>query len=545
MSIVEPLTMFTSSTDCSLNSKFSLVPFLRRNPQSTTYRVKRLRISFGKLCAAAGAGNPASSSSSPVTGDALRNLAVSSVVLLVGLGFSHRCLSASAAVDIPTTPVVAPENSQTLGSSEDVETDDMNDVLEKQESEIFPLTVPLRIVALRNSFPPVWFQRRTCWLIILLLLLKDFVQTQGKRVRLGSQFRQSLNDIVSELQAPVKKRDALAAADLITVGDSWLSFLIKEGLIDPMEGVEKQDWFQDLADEWKGYLRRSDDGKLDPQGRVWAAPYRWGSLVIAYKKSKFEKHKLDPIEDWADLWRPELTGKISMVDSPREIVGAVLKYMGASYNTHDITSQVSGGKTALLENLLLLTKQVRLFDSEYYLKAFAIGDVWVAVGWSTDILPAAKRMSNVSVVVPKSGASLWADLWAIPATSKLQVAEFGGRVRGPSPLVAQWIEFCLQDARAQSFKEETIPGASPNAFKGTMEEPSSLRKGRPKLETNLIAGVPPPEILARCEFLEPLPEETLADYRWLIDQIDKPNHSFMGMVQRKFFSVLNFFKPKL
>lgn len=46
-----------------------------------------------------------------------------------------------------------------------------------------------------------------------------------------------------------------------------------------------------------------------------------------------------------------------------------------------------------------------------YLKAFGVGDVWVAVGWSSDVLPAAKRMTNVAVVVPKSGASLWADLW--------------------------------------------------------------------------------------------------------------------------------------
>lgn len=55
--------------------------------------------------------------------------------------------------------------------------------------------------------------------------------------------------------------------------------------------------------------------------------------------------------------------------------------------------------------------QVRLFDSAHYLKAFGVGDVWVAVGWSSDVLPVAKRMSNVAVVVPKSGTSLWADLW--------------------------------------------------------------------------------------------------------------------------------------
>lgn len=35
----------------------------------------------------------------------------------------------------------------------------------------------------------------------------------------------------------------------------------------------------------------------------------------------------------------------------------------------------------------------------------------MAVGWSSDILPVAKTMSNVSVIVPKSGASLWADFW--------------------------------------------------------------------------------------------------------------------------------------
>ncbi|XP_020207020.1 uncharacterized protein LOC109792048 [Cajanus cajan] len=134
-------------------------------------------------------------------------------------------------------------------------------------------------------------------------------------------------------------------------------------------------------------------------------------MVIAYKTNKFQKHKLAPIEDWADLWRPDLAGRISMVDSPREVVGAVLKYMGASYNTNDINAEVNGGRDAVKHNLALLAKQVRLFDSSNYLKAFGVGDVWVAVGWSSDIIPAAKRLSNVAVVVPKSGASLWADLW--------------------------------------------------------------------------------------------------------------------------------------
>lgn len=43
-------------------------------------------------------------------------------------------------------------------------------------------------------------------------------------------------------------------------------------------------------------MRRNSEGKLDSEGKIWAAPYRWGSMVIAYKKSKFKKLNLAPIE---------------------------------------------------------------------------------------------------------------------------------------------------------------------------------------------------------------------------------------------------------
>lgn len=102
---------------------------------------------------------------------------------------------------------------------------------------------------------------------------------------------------------------------------------------------------------------RNRSGEMDHEGKMWAVPYRWGSMVIAYKKSQFRKHKLAPIEDWSDLWRPELAGRISMVNSPREVVGAVLKFMGASYNTQDMDLQVAGGRDAVQKNLTLLRKQ--------------------------------------------------------------------------------------------------------------------------------------------------------------------------------------------
>lgn len=65
------------------------------------------------------------------------------------------------------------------------------------------------------------------------------------------------------------------------------------------------------------------------------------------------------------MWRPELAGKISMVDASREVIGAVLKCMGASYNTEDIETHVVGGRKEVLHNLSMLQRQVSSVISKY------------------------------------------------------------------------------------------------------------------------------------------------------------------------------------
>jgi hypothetical protein len=81
------------------------------------------------------------------------------------------------------------------------------------------------------------------------------MQSQGKRVRVRQEFRQSLQDIFSELCIPCNQRatnpKSALSADLVTLGDSWLSFAVKEGLIEPMQGAEDKDWFKHLTDKWK------------------------------------------------------------------------------------------------------------------------------------------------------------------------------------------------------------------------------------------------------------------------------------------------------
>lgn len=402
--------------------------------------------------------------------------------------------------------------------------------LQQWKSKTYALSVPLRVVALRGSFPPAW--------------IKDFVEAQGKRLKFSPEFRPSIDTLFSELSKCVDKGQvqpkSAMAADVVSIGDSWLGYAIRKGLVEPINNAEEQDWYRSLSDRWKVHLCRNQNGEADSSGSVWGVPYRWGTVVIAYKKSKFKQHNLKPIQDWEDLWRPELAGKISMVDSPREVIGAVLKQLGSSYNTIDMETEVNGGREAVLNSFTQLQKQVQLFDSMNYLKSFGVGDVWVTVGWSSDVIPAAKRMSNVAVVVPKSGSSLWADLWAIPCATRFQTDRIGGRTRGPSPLIHQWFDFCLQSARSLPFRQEIIPGASPLFLEHPAPDvPQDRNKKQPKLETNLVRGVPPPEILEKCEFLEPLSDKAVGDYQWLMSRVQIPRGGLLGNMLQKISTVLD------
>ncbi|KAL3683745.1 hypothetical protein R1sor_001767 [Riccia sorocarpa] len=417
------------------------------------------------------------------------------------------------------------------GSDEEVERE-----YEDWVATPYAITVPLRLVGLRGSVPPSW--------------LKDFTRSQGKRVKLVAEFQGSLQSIFTELSTALTRGQQLTpksalAADLVTVGDSWLDKAVSRGLITPIENVEKYEWFQRLGKKWQAFLRRNKSGDVDPDGKVYAVPYRWGSVMIAYNKKKLKQHGIPPIEDWEDLWRPELAGKISMISSPRDVIGATLKSLGASYNVRDFETDVPGGREAVKDKFTKLQRQVRLFDSVQYLKTLGAGEVWVAVGWSGDVIPFGKRTSNISVVTPRSGTSLWADLWAIPATPE-RSTKVGGRIRGPSPLVPQWLDFCLQFARANSFKDDVIVGASPLALaESSTTEASSAGSASSGQEIGVEKAQFVPtdlpknshEVLRKNEFLEPLSPRALEDFKWLLSTSSELSRT--NSVAKKFQNIFS------
>ena len=357
-------------------------------------------------------------------------------------------------------------------------------------------TTNAQILFLENSIPPQ--------------LVEDFrkSQAQGKIDFKPQAYISQIYDSLFSIQQSKKQEGEVSTSEkifnksqikpsLATLGDTWLSMAIAQNLIQPLAIESLANW-QKLPVSWQKLVRRNSQGDLANDGAIYGAPYRWGGTLIAYRRDKLDSSNIK-IEDWHDLWQPELRDRISLLDSPREVIGLTLKKLGESYNTDDLDAVGS-----LETELEALHQQTKLYSSDHYLEPLVLGDTWAAVAWSADILPLLKRYPNIEFVVPQSGTSLWADLWVKPRLTEAESAE-----DEEINTIEEWINYCWQP-QAASLISLFTPGISP------IFRTSSTSNIPESLQDNVLINSP---VLNsdKSEFLSPLKPETERQYRdlWL------------------------------
>jgi putative spermidine/putrescine transport system substrate-binding protein len=276
------------------------------------------------------------------------------------------------------------------------------------------------------------------------------------------------------------------AADLVTLADYTLKEAIEQKLIQPLEESQLKQWSA-LPKRWQELVRRNDQGNLDAQGKIWAAPYRWGSTVIVYRRDKFKK----PPKDWDDLWQSDCKGRISLLDQPREVIGIVLKKLGKSYNTENLDKVPD-----LEKELRTLNQQVKFYADDKYLEPLIIGDTWLAVAWSSDVVRMLTRYPELAAIIPQSGTAMWSDLWVRP-------------VKGKSALSSEFIDFCWTPniAKQISLLTKTNSPISTDIATSDIQEP--LRK-------LLLSNS---QFFDKNEFLLPLSQSTQKQYQDLFARI--------------------------
>ncbi|ACK67232.1 periplasmic polyamine-binding protein [Rippkaea orientalis PCC 8801] len=352
----------------------------------------------------------------------------------------------------------------------------------------------LRIFLLQGSIPPqllTAFRQKLAQNAPVSFKVESQLKDLWKRLeswQQGSKDSQGLKNLVGQL--PLINPNTSEKVDLVTLGDAWLAQAIQAELIEPLPLEVIPTWSK-LPSRWQGLVKRDSKGNLSPQGQIWGAPYRWGTTLIAYDSHRFEKLGWTP-KDWSDLWREELRDRIALVDQPREVIGLTLKKLGYSYNTTDL-SQVS----SLTSELLALHKQVKYYSSDHYLQPLVVGDAWLSVGWSSDIIPLVNSNRNIKAVVPASGTALWSDVWVNPKVKQGETKL--------SELTKQWLDFCWQDQAVNQICLLT-DGVSPMIYQAK-ELPSEV-KDNPLLFIDQ-------RIMDKCDFIEPLPLKVKQEYETL------------------------------
>lgn len=191
---------------------------------------------------------------------------------------------------------------------------------------------------------------------------------------------------------------------------------------------------------------------FDP-GNRYSVPYAYTITLIGYNREKIRELAL-PVDSWAVIFEPryleKLKGRVTVLDSQRELMAAALKYLGYSAN------DVSEPHWKQARDLIIRAKPYwAAFNASSYIKELTVGNIWLVHGYSNDIFQAdldaqkAGRKFRIISSIPKEGAVLALDSMVLHKT-------------GPRPdLAHRFINFML-DGRNSSELTNLIGSGNPN-----------------------------------------------------------------------------------
>jgi len=202
--------------------------------------------------------------------------------------------------------------------------------------------------------------------------------------------------------------------DIIVPTDRNLARLIEAGVVQKLDKSK----IPNLANQWDVITKELEE--YDP-GTEHSANYMWGTTAIGYNVDKIEERMPDaPTDSWAMIFDPEVVAKfadcgVHLLDSPDDMIPAALHYLGLDPDSKNPEDIHKAG-----DLLKSIRPSIQKFHSSEYINALANGDICLAVGYSGDVLQARDRAAEagndvvVEYSIPKEGALIWLDSFAIP-----------------------------------------------------------------------------------------------------------------------------------
>ncbi len=191
--------------------------------------------------------------------------------------------------------------------------------------------------------------------------------------------------------------------DVIVPSDYMVAILIAGGHVQKLN----KDAIPNLANVADAFKTPDYDPNLD-----YSAPYQWGTTGLAVNTASVGT---DFPRTWGLVFDPaiadEYSGAISLLNDPRETIGAALKYLGYSLNTTD------DGELKEAEELVAAARgRVAAFNTDSADELLTSGETVIGHGYSGDMFVQILETDDPSqyvYFVPDEGGTRWIDNMAV------------------------------------------------------------------------------------------------------------------------------------
>jgi len=197
-------------------------------------------------------------------------------------------------------------------------------------------------------------------------------------------------------------------ADTMCLTDWMAARLIASGLVQPFNYKLLPNVTANLDPFFKG-----KDWAYDSD-RAYSLPWKGIIAGIGYHKENYKKLTgKDAPTSVADLWAPEVAGKVVVLSEMRDTLGMIMLGNGV-----DITSFASSDLSDALTEFTKYVKsgQVRGIKGNSYIDDLKNGDAVCGIVWAGDVVATNTELGSevLGVVIPETGGTFACDNYLIP-----------------------------------------------------------------------------------------------------------------------------------